>query len=341
MKKSINIFIVAADSIGLRVDTKVVASALATISSEMDIGVVLHEVNVPRRALNTSDNSVALEFPVEPHIIINLEQIYKLSDPRASNALHILIPNPEWISPVSGARIFQMSEIWHKTHYSKLVFQNAFPEKRHIYIGFTSIDPGYNAHHNRNFAHFKGKSVTRNSEKILSIWYRRRDLPELKLQFFTNALEADFFAFPEWLNWQNISVKMGNVSNEDYFEGLSSAGIHLCTSEVEGFGHYINESRAMGAVIITTDAPPMNELIDSQSGVLISPLSTTQMSLGFRHLISEESIEEAINQVLKISDEELMLIRKNARKRYLKDRQNFITQIQNTFSNLVVRHLTV
>jgi hypothetical protein len=37
--------------------------------------------------------------------------------------------------------------------------------------------------------------------------------------------------------------------------------IHVCASEREGFGHYINEGRAAGAFIISTDHPPMSELV--------------------------------------------------------------------------------
>lgn len=37
--------------------------------------------------------------------------------------------------------------------------------------------------------------------------------------------------------------------------------IHICASEREGFGHYINEARAAGAFIISTDHPPMNEFV--------------------------------------------------------------------------------
>lgn len=48
-----------------------------------------------------------------------------------------------------------------------------------------------------------------------------------------------------------------------------STPLHVCPSEREGFGHYINEARAAGAVVIAPDHPPMNELVNATTGVLI------------------------------------------------------------------------
>jgi hypothetical protein len=329
IREKINIYIIAADSIGLRVDSAVVASGLAAAAANTGIEIAVFEVIINIKSLNKSDNSLVLELPTKPNVIINLEQIYKLSDPRVDKALHILIPNPEWLSPITGERVSKMAFIWHKTRYSHLVIKSVYPDKKHKYIGFTSLDPGCNVIKNKEFAHFKGKSVTRNSEKILSIWYRREDLPVLKLHFFTNSLEADFFIFPEWLRWRNINVRMGKIPKENYFNEISKAGIHLCTSEVEGFGHYINESRAMGALIITTDGAPMNEMVDSNSGILIPTIANTQMSLGKRYLISEDGIEQAINQALSMKDEDIRLFCDNARTRFLKERQEYLVYLEN------------
>ncbi|KAJ3126874.1 hypothetical protein HK100_010034 [Physocladia obscura] len=49
-----------------------------------------------------------------------------------------------------------------------------------------------------------------------------------------------------------------------------ASGVHVCPSEQEGFGHYINEARALSALVITTNHPPMNEfIVDNVTGILV------------------------------------------------------------------------
>ena len=48
----------------------------------------------------------------------------------------------------------------------------------------------------------------------------------------------------------------------------SVAEVHMCPSLIEGWGQYIDEGRRAKAVVLTLDAPPMNELItDKSNGV--------------------------------------------------------------------------
>ena len=50
----------------------------------------------------------------------------------------------------------------------------------------------------------------------------------------------------------------------------SVAGVHICPSLIEGWGQYIDEGRRAKAVVLTLDAPPMNELIkDGTTGILV------------------------------------------------------------------------
>ena len=73
-------------------------------------------------------------------------------------------------------------------------------------------------------------------------------------------------------------TESGPLSSEDLKTEMNAQGVHLCPSEREGFGHYINEARATGALVVTTDFAPMNELIDSTMGVLLPPDRTWRYS---------------------------------------------------------------
>ena len=58
----------------------------------------------------------------------------------------------------------------------------------------------------------------------------------------------------------------------------SVADVHLCPSLIEGWGQYIDEGRRAKSVVVTMNAPPMNELIkDNQTGVLVKAYNGPKM----------------------------------------------------------------
>jgi glycosyltransferase involved in cell wall biosynthesis len=56
------------------------------------------------------------------------------------------------------------------------------------------------------------------------------------------------------------------------------ADVYVCPSVAEGWGHYLVEGILSKKLIITTNAPPMNELITKKSGVLVSCKTTVPMA---------------------------------------------------------------
>src|SRR6202011_4092360 len=75
----------------------------------------------------------------------------------------------------------------------------------------------------------------------------------------------------------NIVHEHGFLSDQDLRTLQNSHRFHLCLSEAEGWGHYIAEAMSVGAVTFTCDAPPMNELVGAERGVLVG------VHLGERH----------------------------------------------------------
>ena len=221
----------------------------------------------------------------------------------------------------------RLTEIWHKIQISLATLAGSFPGLRHSYIGFTSPDFSGCAPDFNRFTHLRGASFQRQTEIVLAAWLKHPEWSELSVQSY--AKHPGFLNFPEWLQRGNIRFKYCRMSAEDYRLEATRAGVHLCPSSVEGFGHYINEARSMGALIVTTGAPPMNELVDETCAILIAPVRTEKLNLGIRYMIDVAGFEKAIQHVLKTPIDVRKSLGAGARRRYMLDRERFQSQLIN------------
>ncbi|KAJ0389488.1 hypothetical protein P43SY_010352 [Pythium insidiosum] len=74
---------------------------------------------------------------------------------------------------------------------------------------------------------------------------------------------------------KNIHMQGKQLDAQAFSKAMAAASFFLCASTMEGYGHYINQARAAGGLIISTDVPPMNELVTPTSGVLIPATRST------------------------------------------------------------------
>jgi len=98
----------------------------------------------------------------------------------------ILIPNLEWLDPKSSKLINSfITEFWHKTKHGFIVAKKLFPNKTHVYIGFTSLAKNCGDIVNYNkFCHFSGKSGSRHTQDLVNIWLSKPEFPELSLHAY-------------------------------------------------------------------------------------------------------------------------------------------------------------
>jgi hypothetical protein len=275
------------------------------------------------------ERMISITKPVDGVIFFE----HTVDHPRLWAARHrILIPNPEWLVPRDVDSIPRLTEMWHKTRVSLAILAGFFPNLRHSYIGFTSPDFSGNAPDFERFYHSKGASVQKQTEVVLAAWRKHPEWPELSVSCYVRA--PAFLNFREWLQWKNIRMKYCLMSTEEYRSEVTQAGVHLCPSSVEGFGHYINEARSMGALIVTTNAAPMNELIDDSCGVLINPVRTEGLKFGMRYIIDVAGFEKAIQAVLEIPINQRKALGANARRRYVQERERFQSELINQFLRL-------
>jgi hypothetical protein len=267
----------------------------------------------------------------KPDCVVFLENIVNHSALLAAK-IRILIPNPEQLNNNIAKLVPLCTHMWHKSLFSFNRLSAIFPFCKHEFIGFTSIDPSSIVNSYETFIHAKGNVWTnRNTELILECWRLHPEWPSLLIILYGD--ENDYFNNIS-RECKNVNVLNGWKGRSEYINLLKTSGIHICTSSHEGFGHYINESRAMQALVITTDAPPMNELIDDNSGILIEPSSVNVNQMGFAFHLDEKSFENAIQSVLTLDLNEREALGKRARERYCLDSERFFQLSENVLSEL-------
>jgi glycosyltransferase involved in cell wall biosynthesis len=230
-------------------------------------------------------------------------------------ATNILIPNQEWIRPSTTQHLSQCDEIWCKSRYCESAFQKLGCKTR--YIGFSSIDR-YDARIEKDFnsyIHVQGKSAYKGTAAILEAWQKHPHWPILTVISRNKA----------WLrlNCHNIRVMTDFLTDAELSRYMNSAGVHVCTSETEGFGHSINEALSTGALVISTDAPPMNELVRPEFGMLVPYASTSPAGLGERFQITADALARTVNQCLNLEHTVKERRGQLAREAYLHGKQDF------------------
>eukprot|EP00879_Flechtneria_rotunda_P011561 GHRR01012076.1.p1 GENE.GHRR01012076.1~~GHRR01012076.1.p1 ORF type:complete len:300 (+),score=97.92 GHRR01012076.1:1336-2235(+) len=124
----------------------------------------------------------------------------------------------------------------------------------------------------------------------------------------------------------------------------AAAAMHICPSVREGFGHYLNEARAVGALVLTVNHPPMNELITPQTGFLI-PTTFTMSEKGtelgqLAHMNGHSSADglcQVVQQALKLSAAEAEQKRAAVRAAYRAEKAAFLQRMVQLHTYLQAR----
>ncbi len=241
-------------------------------------------------------------------------------------ATNILIPNQEWIRPGTTQHLSKCDEIWCKTRYCEVAFQKLGCKTR--YIGFSSTDR-YDANIQKSFntfIHIQGKSAYKGTATILEAWEKHPQWPMLTLISRNKA----------WLNLNcpNIRVITEFLTDAELNRYMNSAGVHICTSETEGFGHSINEALSTGALVISTDAPPMNELVRPEFGMLVPYASSSPAGLGERFQINADVLAKTVNECLALENSEKERRGILARQAYLQGKRDFKNAVEHAAASL-------
>ena len=213
-----------------------------------------------------------------------------------------------------------------KTKEAQRLFSKHNPNT--MYISFT-CDDCYLSNSIKSYKliqHFAGSSNQKGTYSVENVWLRNSGYPTLYL--IKNSLSRLSAG-------HNIMQINGYISQYILKILQNTCGIHLCPSENEGFGHSILEAMSTEGVVVTTNAPPMNEFIDDPR-CLVAYNGTGSQYLATTYYVDPASLEKTVNALLDLPEAELIKIGKRNRQFYLENDAFFkrnLTEIFTIHSN--------
>ena len=250
-----------------------------------------------------------------------------------SSTTTLFMPNQEMLTEWDVKNINRMDKVLCKTNYAF----NMMPSNK-IYTKMTSVCNTNNAKKDFNMCvHFAGSSFMKGTRSLLETWINNNGFlnvnPAAHLlvtfnveRMFDKDGVVDFWSS---LNPVVTKVNMGRLitcekhgniymvkrlNDADFNYFSKKAGIRIQPSITEGYGHVINEGRCVKSVVITTNFPPMNEIITDE-----------------RFLVSVERTEPSYNMFKDFKSLSQYIHRGNAEIAYV-DNKDFASKIQNVLS---------
>lgn len=318
------------NGVGLSRDASILASVL--IGAGFQVTINNHDVDAQRRSAGTASRLLSFGRKVvknrmlrRPLFDVNilLEQISSAYLPLAR--VNCLIPNPEWFHDWYRTRLPDIDLVLCKTTHAQEIFSalGCRTEK----IGFTSLDRWDPAvPRGPTFFHLAGNSTYKGTRTVVQLWKQHPEWPQL------TVVQNPRKAHP--VSADNINFVLDFIDDAVLRRLQNQNAIHLCTSETEGFGHYIVEALSCGAITIATDAPPMNELVRPEHGVLVQHASSTPHNLAHAYTVAAEDLERKVETVLTMDTKSLARTTFRARRWYEENDQRFRYRLPRVIAGL-------
>ena len=253
----------------------------------------------------------------------------------------VFVPNVEWILPQDEVEIVKCKPdaIVYKNHFSKSMCDKiaGFGEVLvRAVTGWSSRDFSGEPHLTvekdfKSFLHIKGMSDQKQTSLVLQAWLDNPDFPPLTIV----ASMHDNFLIPVALRAaDNVEIIFRTLPEHALHAHQARCGVHIYPSYAEGFGHSLNEARVCRSVLITTDGPPMKDLVQHRETGFLVPVRKADVSDLRRsqsYEIRLDALIETIREVIATPVATLREIAAQSRNAYLADQGLFHQRIGEVF----------
>ena len=242
---------------------------------------------------------------------------------------NILIPNPEWFVDEQLQNFAGIDEVFCKSEDAVKTFSALGKNAR--WIGFTGRDLWEGtlaAARPMRALHVAGRSEHKGTRYVLEAWRRHPEWPELTVV----QRPLDAATTLDTVPARNIHFVAGRLSEQEIQNLRREHPLWILPSEVEGYGQTLVEGLSVGAIVVTTDAPPMNEIVQPDRGVLVRARYVDAVHLGSRYAVEPQALDEAVCDVLGWTLERRLATGTAARKWFLENdlrfRRDFSTALE-------------
>jgi hypothetical protein len=218
---------------------------------------------------------------------------------------NVLMPHPEWFDPSWAPNLDRLDRVFAKTRHAVPIFEAL--GCRTDFIGFTSIDRRLaDIVREPTFFHLGGRSGNKGTQPLVDLWSRKRSWPLLTI------IQRKPLRLPATLP-SNLRLITDYIDDTQLRQLQNRNVFHLCPSETEGFGHHLVEGMSVGAITLTTDAPPMNEMVTNERGVLAAYARTGKQQLATTYFVDDSALEASVERMLALDADERRVLSERAR----------------------------
>ena len=215
-----------------------------------------------------------------------------------------------------------------KTRYIETLFKSYVKKDRLRYIGWRSTDISNSCDKEYDEFLLFCHNNNGNYEKIIKNW--DKDFPNL------NIVNGHLYGIDRKEFESDNIIFHRNIRQNEFENLFNRCGLHLCLDEINNYCHNINQCCLSKSIPIIVNHGPMVENIDNDiSFTVTAKKNKLEIFLGSRFSFDIESFKNKIRDIVKMSENTLEIMGKNARINSIKYHGLNDVNLKLVFSNII------